>query len=94
MIVSRGMKAIVGSVTVAILSFILMKVMYVIDPVTSDTGLLTALVFIFVNVPLWIMSGLVAIYGVFVMMKEKKKVSSSNHEEITQLEEINEEAEK
>ncbi|PLS19114.1 hypothetical protein CVD28_01520 [Bacillus sp. M6-12] len=100
---SRGKKALICSVVVAILSFLLMKGMYIIDPIGSDTGMLTAFVFIFINVPIWIMSGMVFLYGVFVMVKDKKTGYEPNEtldeiveEDISDREEIevNEEKEK
>lgn len=68
----KGRNWLIASITIALLSFILMKTMYVIDPMSRETGMLTALVFIFINFPAWLVSGVMFLYGIFLTVREKR----------------------
>lgn len=65
--------ALFSSIGLAVFSFALMKVMYIIDPLSYDGGYVTTFVFIFINVPLWIISTIVFLYAIYLFLRGKNK---------------------
>jgi hypothetical protein len=74
---SKGLGTGIG---LALLSYALMKFMYMVDPLGEESGFLTAFVFIFVNFPMWLLSAIMTLYGLFLWGKESRQTHKKQAE--------------